>query len=99
MIDEAVTSARSAFPNWSQTTVRHRAAIARRYGDLVLANRDRILDAIQADTKKSRTNALDEILDVVGLCAYYARKSPSILKSRRRAGAVPVLRTLYEVRG
>ena len=96
MIDEAVTRARSAFPNWSQTTVRHRAAIARRFGELVLANRDRILDAIQADTKKSRSNALDEILDVVGLCAYYARKSPSILKSRRRAGAVPVLTKTIE---
>ncbi len=96
MIDEAVTRARSAFPNWSQTTVRHRAAIARRFGDLVLANRDRILDAIQADTKKSRSNALDEILDVVGLCAYYARTSPSILKSRRRAGAVPILTKTVE---
>ena len=95
-IDDAVSRARNTFPAWSQTTVRHRAAIARRFGELVLANRDRILDAIQADTKKSRTNALDEILDVVGLCAYYARKSPSILKSRRRAGAVPVLTKTIE---
>lgn len=96
MIDEAVSRARSAFPAWSNTTIRHRTAIARRFGDLVLANRDRILDAIQADTHKSRLNALDEILDVVGLCAYYARKSPSILRTRRRAGAVPILTKTVE---
>lgn len=96
MIDEAVSRARSAFPAWSNTTVRHRTAIARRFGDLVLANRDRILDAIQSDTRKARVNALDEILDVVGLCAYYARKSPSILRSRRRAGAIPVLTKAIE---
>lgn len=96
MIDEAVSRARSAFPSWSNTTVRHRTAIARRFGDLVLANRDRILDAIQMDTRKARVNALDEILDVVGLCAYYARKSPSILRNRRRAGAIPVLTKAVE---
>lgn len=96
MIDDAVSRARRAFPAWSQTTVRHRTAIARRFGDLVLANRDRILDAIQADTSKSRVNALDEILDVVGLCAYYARKAPSILRSQRRGGAVPILTKTIE---
>lgn len=96
MIENAVASARGAFPAWSNTTVRHRAAIVRRFGDLVLANRDRILDAIQADTHKARVNALDEILDVVGLCAYYARKGPAILRPRRRGGAVPILTKTVE---
>jgi succinate-semialdehyde dehydrogenase/glutarate-semialdehyde dehydrogenase len=96
MIDAAVARAREAFPDWSGTSVRHRAAIARRFGDLVLANRDRILDAIQADTNKSRSNALDEILDVVGLCAYYAHHAGRFLRSRRRAGAVPILTKTIE---
>jgi succinate-semialdehyde dehydrogenase/glutarate-semialdehyde dehydrogenase len=96
MIDAAVARAREAFPAWSGTSVRQRAAIARRFGDLVLANRDRILDAIQADTNKSRSNALDEILDVVGLCAYYAHHAGKFLRSRRRAGAVPILTKTIE---
>jgi len=96
MIDAAVARARGAFPAWSGTSVRHRAAIARRFGDLVLANRDRILDAIQADTRKSRSNALDEILDVVGLCAYYAHHAGKFLRPRRRAGAVPILTKTIE---
>lgn len=96
MIDAAVARAREAFPAWSGTSVRRRAAIARRFGDLVLANRDRILDAIQADTNKSRSNALDEILDVVGLCAYYAHHAGKFLRSRRRAGAVPILTKTIE---
>lgn len=96
MIESAVASARSAFPAWSQTTVRHRAAIARRFGALVLENKDRILDAIQADTGKARISALDEILDVAGLCAYYARRAPAILRPRRRGGAVPILTKTVE---
>lgn len=96
MIDEAVSRARAAFPAWSNTTIRHRAAIARRFGELVLHNRDRILDAIQTDTKKSRPNALDEVLDVVGVCTFYASNAVAILRPRRRAGAVPILTKTIE---
>jgi succinate-semialdehyde dehydrogenase/glutarate-semialdehyde dehydrogenase len=96
VIDEAVTRAREALPAWSQTTVAHRTAIVRRFTALVLANRDRILDAIQADTGKARIGALDEVLDVVGLTSLYARVSPRLLRDRRRAGAIPVLTKTVE---
>ena len=96
MIDTAVTRARAAATSWSTTPVRERTRIARRFGELVLANRDRILDAIQADTGKTRLDALDEILDVAGLTAYYARVAPKLLRPRRRAGAVPVLTKTIE---
>lgn len=96
MINVAVARAREAFPAWSRTTVRNRAAIAKRFGELMLRDRDRILDAIQADTKKSRPNALDEILDVAGVCTFYASNAVSILRPRRRAGAVPILTKTVE---
>ncbi|MEY4396953.1 MAG: hypothetical protein RLZZ40_709, partial [Actinomycetota bacterium] len=96
MIDEAVSRARAAFPAWSQTTVRHRAAIVRRFVELVLANRDRILDAIQEDTGKARIGALDEVLDVVGLASHYAGTAPKVLRDQRRAGAIPVLTKTIE---
>ena len=96
MIDTAVTRARAAATTWSTTPVRERTRIARRFGELVLANRDRILNAIQADTGKARLDALDEILDVAGLAAYYARVAPKLLRPRRRAGAVPLLTKTIE---
>lgn len=97
MINEAVGRARAAFPAWSNTTVRHRARIANRFAELVLANRDRILDAIQADTKKARLSALDEVLDVARVARYYARTAARTLKSARRAGAIPVLTKTTEL--
>ena len=96
MIDTAVTRARAAATTWSTTPVRERTRIARKFGELVLANRDRILNAIQADTGKARLDALDEILDVAGLTAYYARVAPKLLRPRRRAGAVPLLTKTIE---
>jgi succinate-semialdehyde dehydrogenase/glutarate-semialdehyde dehydrogenase len=96
MIDTAVTKARAAAATWSDTPIRERTRIARRFGKLVLARRDDILDAIQADTGKARLAALDEILDVAGLTAYYARVAPKLLRPQRRAGAIPVLTKTIE---
>ncbi|MTA25665.1 MAG: aldehyde dehydrogenase family protein, partial [Actinobacteria bacterium] len=96
MIDTAVTKARAAATTWSATLVRERTRIARRFGKLILERRDDILDAIQADTAKARLAALDEILDVAGLTAYYARVAPKLLRPQRRAGAIPVLTKTIE---
>lgn len=96
MIDTAVTQARVAATTWSATPIRERTRIARKFGTLILANRDRILDAIQADTGKARLAALDEILDVAGVTAYYARVAPKLLRPQRRAGAIPVLTKTME---
>ncbi len=96
MIDTAVTKARAAATTWSATPVRERTRIARRFGKLILERRDDILDAIQADTAKARLAALDEILDVAGLTAYYARVAPKLLRPQRRAGAIPVLTKTIE---
>lgn len=96
MIDTAVTKARAAATTWSATPVRERTRIARRFGTLMLERRDEILDAIQADTGKARLAALDEILDVAGLTAYYARVAPRLLRPQRRAGAIPVLTKTIE---
>ena len=96
MIDTAVTKARAAATTWSAMPVRERTRIARRFGKLILERRDDILDAIQADTAKARLAALDEILDVAGLTAYYARVAPKLLRPQRRAGAIPVLTKTIE---
>ncbi len=96
MIDTAVTRARAAATTWATTPVRERTRIARRFGKLILERRDDILDAIQADTAKARLAALDEILDVAGLTAYYSRVAPKLLRPQRRAGAIPVLTKTIE---
>lgn len=96
MIDEAVIRARLAQPDWAATPIRQRAAIFRRFSQLVLTRQDIILDTIQRETKKNRLSAFEEVLDSAQLTHYYGRRAPGILRSRRRRGAIPLLTKTIE---
>jgi succinate-semialdehyde dehydrogenase/glutarate-semialdehyde dehydrogenase len=96
MIDDAVVRARQAQPAWAATPVRERAAIFRRFSKLVLQRQAEILDTIQRETQKNRLSAFEEVLDSAQLTHYYGRHAPSILRTRRRRGAIPVLTKTFE---
>ena len=96
MITEAVDRARQAQSAWAAIPVRERAAIFRRFSKLVLARQTDILDTIQRETKKNRLSAFEEVLDAAQLTHYYGRHGASILKDRRRRGAVPVFTKTVE---
>lgn len=72
-------------------SVRQRAAVMLRLHDLVLEQQVALMDTIQADTGKSRRSAFDEVMDVAINARHYARRAPSLLRTCRRKGALPVL--------
>lgn len=96
-VEAAYRRAREAQESWKQTPVRYRAAVLRRYHQLVLQDTS-VVDVIQAETGKSRGHAVEEIVDVAGVALYYGRKAESILRAHRRRGAVPFATRATELR-
>lgn len=97
MINTAVAKARVAQKSWAQVPVAKRAAIFRRFSKLVLERQAEILDLIQAETKKNRLSAFEELLDTAQLTHYYGRHAAKILKPQKRRGAFPILTKTLEV--
>ncbi|WP_280262507.1 succinic semialdehyde dehydrogenase [Nocardia wallacei] len=96
-IEEAFGLARRAQRQWAQVPVRERAAVLRRFHDLVLAEQDTVLDIVQTETGKSRVHAFDEVGDVAVNARYYATEAERLLAARTPRGVLPVL-TKVEVR-
>lgn len=83
---------------WAGTSWDERVRIVRAFSRLVLRRRAELLDVVQAETAKARIHALEEVLDVSLVAAHYARVAPRALRPRRRAGAIPVLTSVRELR-
>jgi succinate-semialdehyde dehydrogenase/glutarate-semialdehyde dehydrogenase len=92
----AVTRAREVQRAWRTTTFAERSRILLRFHDLVLAQRERILDVIQLESGKARRHAFEEIMDVALVSRYYARMAEKHLRTRRRWGAFPLLTWTWE---
>ncbi|MFC9557157.1 succinic semialdehyde dehydrogenase [Rhodococcus sp. NPDC056960] len=88
---DAVARARVAQKEWAKRPVTERAAIFHRYRDLVLENRDALMDMAQAETGKSRAAAQEEVLDISMTARHYARVAPKLLRPRRISGMLPGL--------
>ncbi|EID78322.1 MULTISPECIES: succinic semialdehyde dehydrogenase [Rhodococcus] len=88
---DAIARARVAQKEWAKRPVTERAAIFHRYRDLVLENRDALMDMAQAETGKSRAAAQEEVLDISMTARYYARVAPKLLRPRRISGMLPGL--------
>lgn len=94
----AYAGARSAARSWVRTPIERRAQIFLRFHDLVLERQSELLDLIQLESGKARKHAFEEIADVAIVSRHYARRAAGYLRSRRRAGAFPVLSQAVELR-
>jgi succinate-semialdehyde dehydrogenase/glutarate-semialdehyde dehydrogenase len=94
----AFSRARVAQQAWAQRSPRERAAVFLRFHDALLSRQDEILDIVQTETGKARKHAFEEVLDIANTTRHYARRAGGYLKTRRRAGALPVLTKAIEVR-
>ncbi|MFX4293029.1 succinic semialdehyde dehydrogenase [Streptomyces bohaiensis] len=97
-VADAFASARAAAGRWAARPVRERAAVALRFHDLLLERQDEVLDLLQLDTGKARTHAHDEVLGAALTARHYGRRAPGLLRTRARAGVVPVLTRVRENR-
>ncbi len=88
-VTAAFTKARAAQQHWAQRPVQERCAIIERYRDLVVANRDFLMDVAQAETGKARSAAQEEIVDIMLNARYYARQAAKLLAPKRVQGLLP----------
>jgi succinate-semialdehyde dehydrogenase/glutarate-semialdehyde dehydrogenase len=101
-VARAVSGAREALPNWQQKSFSERAKIVARFHDLILKNRKEVLDTIQAETGKTRRDALAELLTVAGTARYYLVHGERHLSPKRHRAAVPGItsaETIYKPHG
>ncbi len=97
-IDDAVRAARRAQREWGATPIGERCAVFTRFQSLLLDRQEEIIDLIQLESGKARRHAFEEILDTALVARHYAVHAPRYLRTRRRAGAFPVLTTAIELR-
>ncbi len=93
----AARRARDVQKAWAQRPVEERAAVLRRFHDLVLDRQDEVLDLIQLENGKARRHAFEEILDVAMNARYYANTAADYLKPKRRQGAQLALTKVWEL--
>lgn len=91
----AIERAQSAQEAWASRSVESRARVIRRFHDLVLQHRQRILDLVQLESSKARLDALYEVLDVANTARYYGHRAPGQLAADSRRGGVPFLTRTY----
>jgi succinate-semialdehyde dehydrogenase / glutarate-semialdehyde dehydrogenase len=90
-VKDAVARARQAQARWKARPFGDRAAIIRRFHDIVLERCSLILDTIQSETGKARRDALGEVITVAGTARYYLAHGSQHLAVRRRRAAVPFI--------
>lgn len=87
----AVERARTAAADWADRPVAERAERLRAVGHTLLDRRGDLLDCVCAETGKSRRDAVEEVYDAAETARYYADEGPGMLRTRRRAGMLPLL--------
>ncbi len=95
-VTAAAQRARTAAKQWAATPLRSRCKIMLAFGELLLANRDQLLDIMQTETGKARVSAFEELADAAMTARYYAHSANSHLRERRRQGAIPFLTSTRE---
>ena len=87
----ATEVARARQITWNKTSLKHRIDILNRYHDLILEHQDELASIIQRETGKARSHAVEEILQVAMISAYYAKNAKKFLAPDSRAGVLPFL--------
>jgi succinate-semialdehyde dehydrogenase/glutarate-semialdehyde dehydrogenase len=85
----AAARARVAQVAWAARPASERAAIAIRFGELLLVERDKLVDLVQWETGKSRIHAGIEALGVASVAAHYGAESVGYLASTSVRSGVP----------
>ncbi|MGS4986847.1 bifunctional proline dehydrogenase/L-glutamate gamma-semialdehyde dehydrogenase PutA [Roseibium sp. RP-7] len=74
----AVENAQKGFEKWSRRPVEERAAAIDKVGDLLEANRDRLMTILSLEAGKCLTDGIAEIREAVDFCRYYAAEARNL---------------------
>jgi succinate-semialdehyde dehydrogenase / glutarate-semialdehyde dehydrogenase len=90
-VQAAAARARAAQPGWAGRGVAERSAIALRFGELLVGDRERLTDLVQWETGKSRIHAGIEALGVPLVAAHYGAEAATYLRDQTVRSGVPGL--------
>jgi acyl-CoA reductase-like NAD-dependent aldehyde dehydrogenase len=90
-LHDVVEKARKAQKTWARLPFRERSRIVARFHDVMLNRSGEVFDRIQAETGKTRRDALAELVTVAGTARYYVAHGERHIRSQRRRGALPVI--------
>ncbi|CAM2933553.1 succinic semialdehyde dehydrogenase [Mycobacterium intermedium] len=90
-VEAAFAKARAAQTEWANRPVADRVEVIKRYRDLVIENREFLMDLLQAEAGKARWAAQEEIVDLMANANYYARVSADLLKPRDVQSLLPAI--------
>ncbi len=90
-VNVAVASAVAAFPSWSQTCPKERAAVIMRFADLMEANYYEILHIVVREAGKTLSNGIAEVREAVDFCRYYAAQVASEFSNDTHKALGPVV--------
>ena len=88
-VEAAFAEARAAQVDWAKRPVAERLEVISRYRDLVIKNREFLMDLLQAEAGKARWAAQEEIVDLVANANYYARVGGGLLKPHKVQALLP----------
>lgn len=90
-VERAFAAARNAQIGWAALPLRQRRQVARRFSSLLLRHQDELLDLVQLETGKSRTDAFEEVIDASLWANYVYHNAEKHLRAERHRGALPGL--------
>jgi succinate-semialdehyde dehydrogenase/glutarate-semialdehyde dehydrogenase len=98
----AAAAARRAQRAWWEVGFAHRRKVLLRAHDLLIERRERLLDAVQTETGKTRGQAFEEVFISASATRYAALSAKRVLSPERRRGGIPTItrtRVRYEPKG
>jgi succinate-semialdehyde dehydrogenase/glutarate-semialdehyde dehydrogenase len=101
-VTDAASAARVAQLAWRAAGAAHRRRVLLKAHDLLLANREQLMDAVQLETGKTRGQAFEEVFSGASVTRYYAVSAASALATRRRRAGIPLVtgtRVSYKPKG
>lgn len=90
-LDGLFLRGRTAEKIWKSVELPARRQLFLRAHDLLLEQKDVLLDLLQAETGKSRGQAFEELFSAAATIRFLALKGPKILRDKRRLSGIPVL--------
>lgn len=88
-VSEAVSAASAAFPDWSKSTGRDRAALLRKIAEGVSAQREHLMHLQSSNNGKPLFEAGIDVDDVIATFEYYAGVADEMDASQDRSVALP----------
>jgi succinate-semialdehyde dehydrogenase/glutarate-semialdehyde dehydrogenase len=101
-VQDAAAAARVAQLAWSNLGFAERRRILLKAHDLLLADRDRLLDVLQTETGKTRGQAFEEVFQGGNATRYAALAARGVLATHHRRGGIPLVfrtRVSYKAKG